>query len=99
MSFLKNLFGGSSQKPEKRYYVFQVKCKRCGEIIEGRFDLDNDLSLEYEGSNNFYFGRKVVMGSGHCFQQIEVEIKFNSSRDMLEQRITGGEFVTPSTQP
>ena len=47
MGFLKNLFGGgTSAKPEKRYYVFNVKCNRCGEIIEGRVDLDNDLSLE-----------------------------------------------------
>jgi hypothetical protein len=99
MSFLKNLFGGPSQKPEKRYYAFQVKCKRCGEVIEGRFDLDNDLSLEYEGSSNVYFGRKVLMGSGRCFQQIEVEMKFNSSRELLEQRITGGEFINPAPEP
>ena len=33
MGFLKNLFGGASAKPEKRYYTFNVKCNRCGEII------------------------------------------------------------------
>ena len=36
MNFLKNLFSNTSPKPEKRYYTFNVKCKRCGEIIEGR---------------------------------------------------------------
>ena len=92
MGFLKNLFGGASAKPEKRYYTFNVKCNRCGEIIEGRVDLDNDLSLDDEG-DNVYFGRKVVMGSGHCFQQIEVEMKFNSSRELLEQQVTGGQDV------
>jgi hypothetical protein len=92
MGFLKKLFSGATAKPEKRYYSFQVKCKRCGEIIEGHVDLDNDLSIEFEDNRNIYFGRKVLMGSGHCFQQIEVELKFDSSRQLLEQHITGGEF-------
>ena len=93
MSFLKNLFSGGPKRPEKKYYVFQVKCKRCGEIIEGRVDLDNDLSVEYEGGNNVYFGRKVLMGNNKCFQQIEVEIKFTSDRQLIERGVTGGTFV------
>ena len=93
MCFLKNLFGGGPQKSEKKYYVFQVKCKRCGEIIEGRVDLDNDLSLEYEGSNNVYFGRKVLMGNNSCFQQIEVELKFTSDRELIDKEVKGGTFV------
>ncbi|HET9587982.1 MAG TPA: hypothetical protein VFO91_04250 [Anaerolineales bacterium] len=93
MGFLKNLFGGVTAKPEKRYYVFRVKCNRCGEIIEGRVDLDNDLSLEYEDDRNVYFGRKVLMGSGRCFQQIQVEMKFTSSRELIEQQAQGGQFT------
>ena len=93
MGFLKNLFGGVTAKPEKRYYVFQVKCNRCSEIIEGRVDLDNDLSVEYEGDRDVYFARKGIMGSGHCFQQIEVEMKFTSSRELIEQQAKGGTFV------
>ena len=80
--------------PAKRYYVFQVKCNRCGEIIEGRVDLDNDLSVEYEGNHAVYFGRKVLMSSsGQCFQQIEVELKFNIDRKLLEKHSVGGQFV------
>lgn len=93
MGFFKNLFSGTPSKPEKHYYVFQVKCRRCGEIIEGRVDLDNDLSLEYEENNNVYFGRKVLMGSGHCFQQIEVELKFTPDRHLIERDVKGGTFV------
>lgn len=93
MGFFKKLFSGTPSKPEKRYYVFQVKCKRCGEIIEGRVDLDNDLSLEYEGGGNVYFGRKVLMGSSLCFQQIEVEMKFTSDRTLVEKEVKGGTFV------
>ncbi len=96
MGFLKNLFGGGgSAKPEKRYYIFKVKCNRCGEIIEGRVDLDNDLSVEYEGNNNVYFARKGVVGNGtnRCFQQIEVEMKFTAERKLIEQEAHGGTFV------
>ena len=92
MSFFKNLFGGP-KKSEKNYYVFQVKCKRCGEIIEGRVDLDNDLSVEYDGDSKVYFGRKVLMGSGHCFQQVEVEMKFTADRELIEKEIKGGSFA------
>ena len=91
MGFLKNLFGGAAAQPEKRYYTFQVKCRRCGEIIEGRVDLDNDLSINDEG--NGYLVRKTLMGSNRCFQQIQVELNFDSGRQVLETTITGGTFV------
>jgi hypothetical protein len=91
MSFLKNLFGGTPAKPEKHYYTFNVKCRRCGEIIEGRVDLDNDLSLNDEG--NGYIVRKGLIGGNRCFQQIEVELNFDSSRQLTEKTITGGTFV------
>jgi len=93
MGFLKNLFGGATAKPEKRYYVFQVKCNRCGEILEGRVDLDNDLSVEFEGDSNVYFARKFIVGSGRCFQQVEVEMKFTRARTLIEQNVKGGTFV------
>ena len=93
MGFLKKLFSSESAKPEKRYYTFKVKCKRCGEIIEGRIDLSNDLSLNDEGDG--YIVRKGLIGSGenHCFQQIEVMINFSSTREITDQEIQGGTFV------
>ena len=91
MSFLKKLFSDTPTKVEKRYYTFQVKCRRCGEIIEGRIDLDNDLSLEDGG--NSYIVRKGLVGSNRCFQQIEVEMTFTPSRSVIEKQIQGGTFV------
>jgi len=91
MGFLKKLFGGEAAKPEKRYYVFQVKCNRCGEIIEGRIDLDNDLSLNDEGDG--YIVRKGLIGANRCFQQIEVEMTFTPSRELVEKQVRGGTIV------
>lgn len=92
MNLLQKLFGGTP-KPEQRYYAFSVKCRRCGEVISGRVDLNNDLSAEYEEGGDIFFARKTLMGENRCFQRIEVELKFNANRDLLERHITGGEFV------
>ncbi len=92
MSFLKKIFTAPAS-PASNFYSFAVKCNRCGEIIEGRINLYNDLSVEYEGNKNEYSVRKVLMGSGRCFQQIEVELKFDEPRKLLEKHVTGGQFV------
>ncbi len=93
MSFLKKLF---SLPPSNygRFYEFSVKCKRCGEIIEGQVNLNNDPSLEFgEKGKPYYVCRKVLVGDKLCFQQIEVVFKFNEQRGVLDKQITGGEFV------
>ena len=95
MGILKNLFSGAAAQPQRRYYTFQVKCNRCGEIIEGRVDLDNELSIEYEDDRQIYISRKGLIGSGenHCFQQIEVTLKFSSTKAAIDEQIQGGTFV------
>ena len=93
MNLLQKIFGGSSASPQKHEYIFSVKCLRCGEIIQGRVNLDNDLSVEYEESGDIYYARKILMGVNKCFQRMEVELKFTSSRELLERHVTGGEFI------
>ena len=92
MGILKKLFSVPASA-QTDFYSFAVKCIRCGEVIESRVNLSNDLSLDNEGGRDIYFGRKVLMGSGHCFQQIEVELKFTPARKLLERHASGGEFV------
>jgi hypothetical protein len=93
MGFLKKLFSGEAAKPQKEYYTFKVKCNRCREVIEGRVDLANDLSIDYEDEREVYYVRKVLMGENRCFQQIEVTLKFSSTKGMLDEQIQGGTFV------
>jgi len=95
MNFFKKLFSGFSSAPPQRYFAFQVKCKRCGEVIEGHVDLSNDLSVEYEPGGDTFYARKVLIGDGskHCYQQIDVGMKFDQNRNLIEKRIEGGEFV------
>ncbi len=90
MGFFKKLFGGGTSSSSSNFYTFNVRCDRCGETIEGRVNLSNDLSMDDEGG---YHVRKVLMGSGHCFQQIDVELKFDASKQLLEKQVNGGKFV------
>ena len=82
-----------SPRPTSRYFTFQVKCARCGELLEGRVDLFNDPSLDYESEPPVYFCRKVLVGGGPCYQQVEATFKFDEARHVLEQQVSGGEFV------
>jgi hypothetical protein len=90
MGFLKKLFGEGPASSSSDFYTFSVKCDRCGETIEGKVSMKNDLSLDDEGG---YFVRKVLMGSGRCFQQIEATFKFDASRKLQDRQISGGTFV------
>ena len=90
MGFLKKLFGGEGASSGSDFYTFNVQCERCGETIEGKVNLSNDLSIDDEGG---YRVRKVLMGSGHCFQQVEVVLKFDASRQLLDKQVSGGKLV------
>jgi hypothetical protein len=99
MSLLDNLsrlFKPRPQRFESTFHHFSVRCKRCGEIIEGKINVFNDPSVEYgEDGKATYFCRKGLMGAGQCYQQIEVTFRFDQRRKVLEQTISGGEFVRP----
>ena len=89
MDFLKKMFRGGGNSSSTNFYTFSVICDCCGETIVGKVNLNNDLSLDDEGG---YFVRKVLMGGGRCFQQIEVSLKFDASRGLLDKQVSGGKF-------
>jgi len=91
MDFLKKLFSASPAKPTGNFLILHVKCDRCGEVIEGRVNMENDLSLTDGGDG--YFVRKVLMGNGRCFQKVEVELTFDLNRKLLNKQSVGGVFI------
>lgn len=93
MNLIRKFFSGPPAQSSASFYSFAVQCSRCGETIEGRINLANDLSADYEDDHVVYHVRKVLMGSGSCFQQIEVEFNFDSSRNIVDRQISGGRFV------
>jgi hypothetical protein len=96
MGFLKSLsriFASPARLDESRIYRFDVRCNRCGEILEGRIDLWNELSWAESEARAAFVCRKVLMGSGTCFQQIELNLEFDSNRKVIDRHITGGKFI------
>jgi hypothetical protein len=93
MNFLKKIFTTPPSNSGK-FYNFGVKCKRCGEVIHGQVNVNNEPSVEYdENGKPYYICRKVLIGEKLCFERIEVVFKFNEQRGLLDRQITGGEFV------
>lgn len=93
MNFLKKFFSGNNQQTSQRYYQFAVQCDRCGEVVHGRVDMNNDLSVDYEQSSPVFRVRKLLVGENRCFQRMEVELKFTEGRQLLEKYVSGGKFL------
>ncbi len=87
-----DLFAGS---PKDTSFRITVQCGRCGEVIQARIDLNNDLSVEYGESEKdiTYFCRKVLIGKKGCYLPIEVELKFDAGRNLTEKQIKGGKSL------
>ncbi len=97
MSFLAKLKKLIPKPPSNpKDHTIYVQCCRCGEKIPARINLRNDLSIEYDedSQGRHYFCRKVVMGSGMCFQRIELELTFNADHSLVSQKIMGGSIIS-----
>ncbi len=93
MDFLKRLFGGAPRPPSDILPI-AVKCRHCGEIVRGQIKLYSEVSTDYgDDGRERHFCRKVLIGSGRCFQSIEVVYTFNAARNVLKREIAGGVFV------
>ena len=92
---LATLMAATGQGGEVNSYWIAVQCDRCGETVRARVSMSNDLSTEYDENGNVtgYFCRKVLVGPQRCFQPIEVTLKFDAKRKLVERTIAGGKFV------
>lgn len=88
---IKSLFSGDNNTPKTAEYWIYVRCRRCREVIKTRLDLSNNLSELDEGG---YIAQKTLVGSGLCFQRIEVTLTFDDQRRLIDQSAVGGEFIT-----
>jgi hypothetical protein len=96
MGIFKKLSSLFQPPTSDRNFWFYVQCDHCQEILKGRVDMHNHLSIQYgEGNSaNTYYCRKVMIGSKRCYKPIEVEFTFDSNRKLLDKQIKGGKFVT-----
>jgi hypothetical protein len=99
MNFLRRLasiFNPPAGAGGRQVYAVDVRCDRCGEVIRAEVNLMNDLSLEYaegQGDATTYVCRKLLVGRQRCFQQVEVNLRFDANRQLIERHVSGGAFV------
>lgn len=97
-TLVRSIFGGGGKKPEsaggQAFWIY-VRCDACGEKIRVRVNREHDLSAEFDGSDfpSSYHARKEIVGS-RCFRRINVDLEFNGRRQLTDQSITGGTFIT-----
>lgn len=84
------MFAGGETQDKFGYWIY-VRCNRCGEGIKTRIDIRNDLSAVDDGG---FVVHKVLVGKGRCFQRVEVKLTFGERRDLADEEIQGGEFIT-----
>lgn len=86
---LKAFFTGYAAS--KNYMNVTIQCKRCGELIQSRVDLNNDLSYEGNGDSSGFVCRKGMMGTGanYCYEKFEVTLRFDEQKKVLSTEIIG----------
>jgi hypothetical protein len=92
------LSGGPAPSAGKSF-LLRVQCNRCGEILEVRLNIYNESSAEFDesGATIGYTCRKLLQGSGRCFQQMEVRLTFDARRRLTDSVVVGGRLL-PETQ-
>jgi hypothetical protein len=83
-----------STPPAEPVYWVKARCHRCGEVVQARVNLSNDLSPDYDQDGTpHYICNKVLIGEGRCFQRIDVGLTFDANRRLQERTISGGQFM------
>jgi hypothetical protein len=96
MRWLTRLFGRRPRQVSDAALWIYVRCRRCGEAIRVRADRRYDLVSEMRDPGEAgpaYTMHKDIVGE-RCFQRIAVDLAFNHRQQIVDQRITGGEFLT-----
>jgi hypothetical protein len=93
LDLIKELFKPIGGKDAEFVYV---QCDRCAEPLKARIDLTHDLSADFTpgGSLKGYFTHKTLMGDGPCFQQIDVDVRYDPRRRRQEISVNGGESLS-----
>lgn len=91
MGFLDSLKSMFSSPSDPMTLWLYVKCKRCGTPVAVRVDLRNDPSHDDESDG--YILRKEIMDD-KCFTLMRAEIRFDARRNVTEQTIDRGTFIT-----
>ena len=96
---MRSLLGGGAPARDdgagaNAFWVY-VKCSHCGEKIRVRVSREHDLSSDFDSGEmpSTYFSHKEIVGN-QCFRRIKVDLHFDGRRQLADQKIEGGTFIT-----
>ena len=89
------MLGGQAPAGPAPYYV-KVLCNQCGETLEVRVNLNNDLSAEFDESGDAtgFTCRKILRGNGRCSQSVEVLLSFDTCRKLVDAKLQSGRIAS-----
>ena len=96
MRWLKRLFAPRASPASHGAFWIHVRCQRCREAIRVRVDRRYDLVSEMRDPGEpgpAYTVHKDIVGA-RCFQRIAVDLAFDTRLEVVERRITGGEWLS-----
>jgi hypothetical protein len=89
----KALVGGAPGQPAT-YWVY-AQCRRCGEPLQARINLNQELSLADDEET--YVVHKGLPGTGarRCFQVVDVTLHFDAQKaSVIDSEVTGGRLIS-----
>ncbi len=87
------IFGKGTSHPSSEGFFLDVRCSECDDKFHLFINKSWDLSQNFEEDGSVtYFLKKKIYGVG-CPNQIHVEMKFDSDKNLISKQIENGEFI------
>ena len=87
------IFGKGTSHPSSKGFFLDVRCSECDDKFHLFINKSWELSQNFEGDGSVtYFLKKKIYGVG-CPNQIHVEMKFDSNKNLISRQIENGEFI------
>ena len=87
------IFGKDTSHPSADGFFLDVRCSECDDKFHLFINKSWELSQNFEEDGRVtYFLKKKIYGVG-CPNRIQVEMKFDSNKNLISRQIENGEFI------
>lgn len=88
-----NIFSKDNPEPSSDGFFLNVRCSACDDTFRLFIHKSWELSQNFEKDGSVtYFLKKKIFGVG-CPNQIYVDMKFDSDKNLVSKQIENGEFI------
>jgi len=87
------IFGNANSRTSSDGFFLDVRCSECDDKFHLFIHKSRELSQNFEEDGSVtYFLKKKIFGVG-CPNQIHVEMKFDSNKNLISRHIENGVFL------